>query len=388
MNVYETSSASNALTSDNAIGDVSPLVAPDLHWEMLPGKFAEFVDSVASRQGSSSSFTAVSLLTAFAGMIGNTVSLCPKAHDDWTVVPTLWSMLVGEPSAMKSPALAAGISPLHTLESKLISKFEAERRSSAATDMLDALKTRETLRRVERAIRAGDDLTALELLECVGPEKQQIAPRLIVHDISLAKIVELLGKHPHGFLMVRDELPQIFSRMTSKAGAEERALFLQLYNGTSSYTYDRAGKPEIRIPTATMSLAGTIQPSRLAPIVKGAVSEHFNDGLLARFQLAVWPDTNSQTLPMDIAPDHAVIEAAQHLFERAYLESRRIEERRVIRFSTGAQRAYDGWAPEFRYSANAATGALRSYLVKWNVPYASSPFFLPWQKTRQRAKSE
>lgn len=335
---------------------------PELNADMLPASVAAFVMDVADRQGSPRAFVAVSLLSAFAGMIGNRVRLRPKSQDDWEIAVTLWAMLVGEPSLMKSPALAAGTAPLLQLEARHMALFDADR-DTQVNQELERYKKREMLRRVEAAVRAGDDEAAFELLSAAAePEQKHHRPRLVLHDVSPAKLVELLGRHPQGLFMIADELPRLLARLTAKGGAVERALFLQLFNGTTPFTYDRQGRPEIRIPAATLSLAGTIQPAKLAKLIHDSASDG-DDGLLSRFQLAVWPDARALTIAADRSPDQAVMKEMEAIFERGY-GYRLADVPKVFRFSPEAQSIYDGWAPGIRQRSNAHSGHMRSHLVK------------------------
>jgi len=75
----------------------------------------------------------------------------------------------------------------------------------------------------------------------------------------------------------------------SDAGAE-RAFYLEAFNGDGGYTFDRIGRGTVRIESTTVALIGGIQPSKLAPLVRGAASGQADDGLIQRLQLAVWPD--------------------------------------------------------------------------------------------------
>lgn len=83
-----------------------------------------------------------------------------------------------------------------------------------------------------------------------------------------------------------------------------RGFYLEAWNGTGRYTYDRIGRGTIDIDAAVVSMIGTIQPSRLAEYVASAVrGGSGDDGLIQRFQLAVWPDCPSRWRNVDRWPD-------------------------------------------------------------------------------------
>lgn len=50
----------------------------------------------------------------------------PKQHDDWMVVPNQWGVIIGRPSAIKTPALKQALLPLRELDAR-----ERERYSQA-----------------------------------------------------------------------------------------------------------------------------------------------------------------------------------------------------------------------------------------------------------------
>ena len=50
-----------------------------------------------------------------------------------------------------------------------------------------------------------------------------------------------------------------------------KGVYLEAFNGDGRFTYDRIARGTIVIENCTLSLVGGIQPSRLAPIVRGAV---------------------------------------------------------------------------------------------------------------------
>ena len=115
-------------------------------------------------------------------------------------------------------------------------------------------------------------------------------PRLVVNDVTVEKLGELLNENPRGLLLVRDELHGALSRLDREDYQSERAFYLEAYNGDGSFTFDRIGRGTIHIPCCTLSMIGGIQPSRVSSLVAEAAKGGGSDGLLQRFQLAVWPD--------------------------------------------------------------------------------------------------
>src|SRR4029453_7681695 len=84
-------------------------------------------------------------------------------------------------------------------------------------------------------------------------ERQGTAPvqtRYIVNDPTVEKLGELLNENPNGLLLFRDELTG-WLRMLDRDGHEsDRSFYLEAWNGTNSYTYDRIGRGTLPIKAA------------------------------------------------------------------------------------------------------------------------------------------
>ncbi|MFG9943023.1 DUF3987 domain-containing protein [Pseudomonas aeruginosa] len=63
-------------------------------------------------------FVGVALVVAVSAVVGRKFTIHPKQHDDWTVVPNQWGVIIGRPSAMKTPALKQALRPLDALRTR------------------------------------------------------------------------------------------------------------------------------------------------------------------------------------------------------------------------------------------------------------------------------
>lgn len=81
--------------------------------ELLPADLREYVSDVAERTQCPPDFIGVALVVAASAVVGRKFTIHPKQHDDWMVVPNQWGVIIGRPSAMKSPALKQALRPLH-----------------------------------------------------------------------------------------------------------------------------------------------------------------------------------------------------------------------------------------------------------------------------------
>lgn len=207
-----------------------------------------------------------------------------------------------------------------------------------------------------------------------GDEVETPCPRLIVNDATVEKLGELLNENPRGLLLVRDELPGFLSRMESEEYQSERAFYLESFNGDGRFTYDRIGRGTIHIANCTLSLIGGVQPSRIAPIVRGAMTGATNDGLIQRLQLAVWPDDNPDWKWVDRHSSLPAREAYEAVF--AALDSKlpgSPDEPTTIRFSSKAQALFQEWMTAIQMGARSASvsSVLESHMLKMPKTIAS-----------------
>lgn len=61
-------------------------------------------------------FAGVGAMVQMGSIIGRKVGIRPKREDDWTVIPNLWGVIIGHSGVMKSPTLAAVLSPIKKLQ--------------------------------------------------------------------------------------------------------------------------------------------------------------------------------------------------------------------------------------------------------------------------------
>lgn len=91
--------------------------------ELLPTAFQEYVRDVAERTQCPPDFVGVALVVAVSAVVGRKFTIHPKQHDDWMVVPNQWGVIIGRPSAMKTPALKQALLPLRALDAKARERY-------------------------------------------------------------------------------------------------------------------------------------------------------------------------------------------------------------------------------------------------------------------------
>jgi hypothetical protein len=320
LNATERDVATEAAATDwpepKPLPDGLPPVDP-FDYELLPASLRRLVADIAERMQCPPDFPAVAIMVMLASLVGRRCGIAPKCADDWTVVPNLWGMIIGKPGIMKSPPLAEIMRPLQALQARAREHFAQQQVDHQANLMVAAENEKVAKEAIRKMLKDGKKAAAgeraQEVIEQV--ETEPVCRRYIVYDTTVEKLGEILNQNPYGILLFRDELNGFFRTLERQGHEADRAFYLECWNGYNSFTYDRIGRGTLHIAGACLSLLGSIQPGPLADLVRGLRSSG-DDGLVQRFQLAVWPDLCPDWHHIDRAPDHEARNAIQTVIER------------------------------------------------------------------------
>lgn len=264
---------------------------PDLRGA-LPATLERFVFDAAPRLGIGPSGIALAAIVTCAAAVPESIQLQAKRQDDsWTEGARLWGVLVGPPSAKKTPAIKTAVAPLRELERQW------------------AREHRERMAGYEAKQRMHEGLSKAERAAAVPPVKP-VQPRVVVGDTTIEALSEILKATGHDelsgaptgkVLVVADELAGLITRMDGygnggRTGAD-RPHYLELYNG-GPHMVDRIGRGSMSMPSWSACIIGGIQPD----VLRRGMAD-VQDGLLQRF-LIVTPTTKSD---IDTVPDHKAI---------------------------------------------------------------------------------
>lgn len=333
--------------------------------DLLPVSLRAFVRDIADRTQCPPDFVAVTLVVAIGAVVGRKVSIHPKQRDDWAVVPNQWGVIIGRPSAMKSPALKQALRPIAALEAREMELHRRALTEHVATGEVLELERKLARERAKKLVSSGDTNAALaEMAKVVDSSEPPSLRRYIVNDASVEKLGELLNENPNGLLLVRDELGGWLATMQTEDGAVGRAFYLECFDGNGSFVYDRIGRGTTFIQSCCLSLIGGIQPSRIAPLIRGAITGEMDDGLVQRLQLAVWPDDNRDWRLVDRWPNKSASEAVEILINE--LDQIPDQPRQALRFSADAQEVFNTWYQAHMLETKGAElhPALESHFMK------------------------
>lgn len=332
---------------------------------LLPEALAPWIMDVAERTQCPAEYPAVGAVVAAGAVIGRSRAIRPKRRDDWIVTPNMWGAIVGPPSSMKSPALTEALRPLR----RLAAEASELHHKAAAEWQFSSMVAEERIKGIKRRLASakGDQLEDLraQLETACAENEPPHERRYIVNDSTVEKLGELLNQNPRGLLHFRDELTGWLATLDREGHEGDRAFFLESWNGTGAYTYDRIGRGTLHIPSVCLALLGGIQPGPLGRYLRAAIKGGAgDDGLIQRFQLAVYPDVPRTWTHVDRWPDSKARDVAAAVYRR--LDGLSAD-------SVGAHVDDDGGIPYLRFADDA------------------QPFFDDWLTslmTRVRAREE
>jgi len=242
--------------------------------------------------------------------------------------------------------------------------------------MLGEQRTKLAENEIKKALMKGDESDARATAESIltGVSPGPVLRRYKVNDPTVEKLGELLNQNPNGLLLHRDELIG-FLRSLDKDGREDsRAFYLEAWNGTGDFTTDRIGRGTIRIEANTVAIIGAIQPGPLSDYLQQAVRSGMgDDGLLQRFQLAVWPDSATEWKNVDRWPDSKAKAEAHSVFQ--YLDGLTPTAAKAevsdgipfLRFTPDAQDKFDEWRADLEKTLRSGDEhpAFEAHLAKY-----------------------
>ncbi len=286
---------------------------------LLPEPFREWVIDEADRMPCPPGFIAAAVLVSLGSVIGARCGIKPKTNDDWLVIPNLWGGIVGQPSAKKSPAIGAALTPLNHLIARAKKQHEAEQ--MAFEDELLVFEARESAleQRIKQEAKK-DKSNKLDKLVAEPQSHRRQAPpqpaprRFKSNDTTIEKLGELLQDNSAGLLIMRDELVGLMTSWDREGREGDRAFYLEAWNGNASFDTDRIGRGSVNIPNLCVSVFGGTQPDKLLGYLEQAVHSKANDGMLQRFQFLVYPDP-CQWEWRDRSPNRQAYNSVVRIFE-------------------------------------------------------------------------
>ena len=287
-------------------------------YSYLPDALRCYVQDISERMQCPPDFAAVGVLVMTATIIGRKVGIRPKRHDNWTVIPNLWGAVVGNSGVMKSPTLAAALSPIKKLQAAAYDVFNKEKAEHDAQAELAKLQQSVKKTKARASLKKDQSADVKGLLQSSETDDAPILMRYITNNASYEALGELLMENPNGLLVEADEIIGLLKQLDAGGQEVARSFYLTAADGDKPYTFDRIMRGKgLHIDALCLSIIGGIQPGVLAEYVRQATGGGAGaDGLLQRFGLMVYPDISPDWKEVDRYPDSAVREAVNLLAER------------------------------------------------------------------------
>jgi hypothetical protein len=323
-------------------------------------------------------FTAVPAMVGLVAALGGRhLAVRLKTHGHWYERPILWGCVVGRPSSGKSPALSPARRLLESVIGPEREEYERARKVHEGEAILADARKAHAKDEARKAIKKGTPIDPEALGESARfDDNAPTEPRLVVNDATVEKLGELLNENSRGLIQFRDELAGWLAFLEREGREQDRAFWLECWNGTGPYTSDRIGRGTIRIEACAVSILGGMQPGKLAEYVRGAVRGGFSDdGLMQRFQLAVYPDLPASWRYTDRPLDREAEDRAHAAFNRLRAinpadvgaETTDACDVPFLRLSEDAQALFVEWQTELmqRLRAGGEPPFMESHLAKY-----------------------
>jgi putative DNA primase/helicase len=342
---------------------------PSFPTEVLPDSMRGWIEDAADVARFPPEYAAVAAMCAAGSLIGRKLAIRLKAESDWSEHANLWGCIVGNPAALKSPALSEGLRFLKQLQANADYQHDAEMDRYKQDELLYRIRSDAQRRKLAKELDRSPSATiALDLIEPTKP----IARCHLTSDSTPEALTELLRDNPQGLLVERDELSALLRNLEDERNALGRGLFLSGWTGREGFRSDRIGRGVTTVPKFALSVVGSIQPGPLNRYVRGATRGEQADGLLQRFQLLVWPDPTRFEY-CDRKPDLKARQKAFSLFTRisepleAVGHRDELSDVPYLRFTPEAQELFVDWYKTWMNTrqANIEAEALENHLSKY-----------------------
>ena len=307
-------------------------------------------------------FAVISSMVIVGSLIGAGCAIKPKRFDDWQVIPNVWGACIGRPSVvLKTPSMKEPMQLLERLQAEYGELYEKDKAGAefdglANKAMIDSVKN-DIAKAAKGAgkdkVVNSDDMQKLkaDYLDLAQSTEPEATRRLFkTNETSVQSMTLLQVQNERGILVFRDELTGLLVKWDTEQGNDERAYFLEGWNGNGSYTDYKIGRGLTDAKSICVSLLGGIQPDKLARYLYQA-NKGNNDGLVQRLQRAVWPDEPQAWELIDTTPNKAekqrAFEIMKALAELDFLKYGAIQneydERPYFRFDDAGQAIFNEW---------------------------------------------
>lgn len=253
--------------------------APDLPLPLLRS-WGPWIANYAAMMSAPQGYAFAAVLGASAAAIG--AARMVEGRPGWRVFPALWVLLVGPPSALKTPILSPTLAMLKTIERDEAVGFAATRRDFETKLEASKAQLGAWASKVKAAVSAGN-LAPLKPSDADAPDEPK-PPRIVANDATIEAMAPLLKANPRGILLARDELAGFIGNIGKYGGDGDAAFWLERFDG-EAFSTDRVKTGHVQADVGLVSILGGIQPERLQEVLLSRA----DDGFTSRF-IMIYPE--------------------------------------------------------------------------------------------------
>ena len=296
------------------LGDVQ---AYDEH--MMPCEDAQkFVSQGALQLGCPPDYIAVSVLMVIGAVAGRRMVVRAGKYSDRTTYMNNFGLIIGPPTAVKSPAMEYSMRPLRRISAALIEKHDSVLANFASQMSVWEVQEKIATKEIATALNANDLLKATNIRITLDQQKPKIPHETIleVNALTMQRLTQAASTNPKGFLLWRDELSGFFIELENDMNGGMREILLTAYDGNSPHRYETKGAGrEISYPL--ISIFGSAQFAKISKhILASKNGTERDDGFIQRFSLMIYPDPISNTAHVDVSTPPGNDVWLEHLLER------------------------------------------------------------------------
>jgi hypothetical protein len=285
--------------------------------ELLPDLISQWVMEVSANYSTPPDFAMAGIVVALSAVLGTKVAVLSKQKDDWYEYPHLWGVVIAHPGSNKSSPVADAVKFIYPLQDRENIKYAPMESQYNADCMTHKIKLDSAQDKYKNALKKNDtqaaatEKTNIDSLVQSAPKKPD-QKRFIVNDSTIEKTLEICKENPQGILYYNDELSTTLDSFKKPGREDSRTNMIEAWNGKSvNKCIDRISRGSNVIKKMCISLLGTIQPEVYLSYIGSSA-----DGLVQRFQIAVYPENIKEYKWMDNLISPALLQEVGELFNR------------------------------------------------------------------------
>jgi len=191
-------------------------------------------------------YTSVSILTALAGIIGNSYHL--RKHIEWIENPSMWVVLVGKSGQNKSAPLKTAFKAVKNKQKQFDLEYEA----------------------------------AIANFDPEAGDKKPTKKKLYSTDPTFEALINIHKQNLNGMILMPDEFKSFILNLIGYSGASKQSQFLSIWDG-APISLDRKEAESSSLSMPCVSIVGSIQDD----VIASFKAKDIKDGFFERILFAI-----------------------------------------------------------------------------------------------------